>query len=54
MKLALDWIADQRIEAARERGELRNLPERVGRSCSRKTAPFRPKHALQCARCCFP
>jgi len=26
MKLALDWIADQRIEAARERGELRNLP----------------------------
>jgi hypothetical protein len=26
MRLALDWIADQRIEAARERGELRGLP----------------------------
>lgn len=26
MKLALNWIADQRIEAALQRGEFRNLP----------------------------
>jgi hypothetical protein len=26
MKLALSWIADQRIEAAQQRGEFRNLP----------------------------
>jgi hypothetical protein len=26
MKLALNWIADQRIEAAQQRGELQNLP----------------------------
>lgn len=26
MKLALNWIADQRIEAAQQRGEFRNLP----------------------------